>query len=104
VLLLGNKPILYLSRQGQGKARQIPLLSSTFFTSACFVSVQATRLTEVKKEEYQLLEAQSIPLRNYLMQHVMPTLTQALIDCCQSRPDDPIDYIVSFFGLHYACE
>ena len=56
---------------------------------------QATRLTEVRKEEYELLEAQSIPLRNYLMQHVMPTLTQSLIDCCKARPDDPIDYIVS---------
>lgn len=56
----------------------------------------ASRLTEVKKEEYQLLEAQSIPLRNYLMQHVMPTLTQSLIDCCKARPQDPIDYIAEY--------
>ncbi|KAK7104086.1 adenylate kinase 7-like [Littorina saxatilis] len=56
----------------------------------------ASRLNEVKKEEYQLLQAQSIPLRNYLMQHVMPTLTQSLIDCCKARPDDPIDYIAEY--------
>ncbi|XP_022332900.2 adenylate kinase 7-like [Crassostrea virginica] len=54
------------------------------------------RLNEVKREEFELLEAQSIPLRNYLMKHVMPTLTQGLIDCCKTRPEDPIDYIAEF--------
>jgi hypothetical protein len=53
-------------------------------------------LNEVKREEYELLEAQSIPLRNYLMKHVMPTLTQGLIDCCKTRPEDPLDYLVCF--------
>ena len=57
----------------------------------CF---QADRLEQVKKEEYESLETQSIPLRNYLMAHVMPTLTQGLIDCCKVRPDDSIDYLV----------
>lgn len=58
------------------------------------------RLNEVKREEYELLEAQSIPLRNYLMKHVMPTLTQGLIDCCKSRPEDPIDYLAEFLFQH----
>ncbi|XP_064601852.1 adenylate kinase 7-like [Liolophura sinensis] len=54
------------------------------------------RLDEVRREEYELLEAQSIPLRNYLMKHVMPTLTQGLIDCSKTRPTDPIDYLAEF--------
>ncbi|XP_059158597.1 adenylate kinase 7-like [Physella acuta] len=58
------------------------------------------RLSEVKREEYELLEAQSIPLRNYLMKHVMPTLTQGLIDCCKTRPEDPIDYLAEFLFQH----
>jgi len=58
------------------------------------------RLNEVKREEYELLEAQSIPLRNYLMKHVMPTLTQGLIDCCKTRPEDPIDYLAEFLFQH----
>ncbi|CAG5133898.1 unnamed protein product, partial [Candidula unifasciata] len=58
------------------------------------------RLTEVKREEFELLEAQSIPLRNYLMKHVMPTLTQALIDCCKTRPEDPIDYLAEYLFQH----
>ncbi|CAH1792741.1 unnamed protein product [Owenia fusiformis] len=56
----------------------------------------STRLEDVKREEYEMLETQSIPLRNYLMKHVMPTLTQGLIDCCKTRPDDAIDYLAEY--------
>ncbi|KAJ3391899.1 Adenylate kinase 7 [Lobulomyces angularis] len=54
------------------------------------------RLEEVRKQEQEVLEAQSVPLRNYLMKHVMPTLTSGLIDVCKVRPDDPIDYLSEF--------
>ena len=49
----------------------------------------------MKKEEQEMLETQSIPLRNYLMQHVMPTLTEGLIEVCKVKPEDAIDYLVS---------
>ena len=52
------------------------------------------RLEEVRKQEFEMLSAQSAPLRSYLVQHVMPTLTAALIDVCKVRPEDPIDYLV----------
>ena len=39
----------------------------------------ATKLDQVKREQHQILDTQSQPLRNYLMAHVMPTLTKALI-------------------------
>ncbi|XP_069772147.1 adenylate kinase 7 isoform X2 [Narcine bancroftii] len=54
------------------------------------------RLEEVKKQEHEFLEAHSIPLRNYLMQNVMPTLTQGLIECCKIRPDDPVDFLAEY--------
>ncbi|XP_067590807.1 adenylate kinase 7 isoform X4 [Pseudorca crassidens] len=54
------------------------------------------RLEEVKREEKELLEAQSIPLRNYLMTHVMPTLMQGLNECCKVRPDDPVDFLAEY--------
>lgn len=56
----------------------------------------AARLEEVKREEYELLETQSIPLRNYLMKHVMPTLTEGLMECCKVRPEDGIDYLAEY--------
>ncbi|NXO66125.1 KAD7 kinase, partial [Phainopepla nitens] len=49
---------------------------------------------EVKKQEQELLEAQSLPLRNYLMKNVMPTLMQGINECCRIRPDDPVNFLV----------
>jgi adenylate kinase len=37
------------------------------------------KLDQIKREELDMLDSQSAPLRNYLMAHVMPTLTKALI-------------------------
>ncbi|XP_062037524.1 adenylate kinase 7 isoform X1 [Lepus europaeus] len=54
------------------------------------------RLEEVKREERELLEAQTIPLRNYLMTYVMPTLMQGLNECCKVRPDDPVDFLAEY--------
>ncbi|XP_044293096.1 adenylate kinase 7 isoform X1 [Varanus komodoensis] len=58
------------------------------------------RLDEVKRQEQELLEAQSIPLRNYLMKHVMPTLMQGLNQCCMVRPDDPVDFLAEYLFKH----
>ncbi|XP_048831321.1 adenylate kinase 7 [Brienomyrus brachyistius] len=53
-------------------------------------------LAEVKQQERELQEVQSIPLRNYLMKNVMPTLTQGLIQCCTLKPDDPVDFLAEY--------
>ncbi|NWQ75259.1 KAD7 kinase, partial [Columbina picui] len=50
-------------------------------------------LEEVKRQEQELLEAESLPLRNYLMKNVMPTLMRGIIECCEIRPDHPIDFL-----------
>ncbi|XP_072349679.1 adenylate kinase 7 [Scyliorhinus torazame] len=55
-----------------------------------------TRLEEVKRQEQEFLETHSIPLRNYLMQNVMPTLTKGLIECCKIRPNDPVDFLAEY--------
>ncbi|XP_074765377.1 adenylate kinase 7 isoform X2 [Athene noctua] len=53
-------------------------------------------LEEVKRQEQELLEAQSLPLRNYLMKNVMPTLMQGINECCRIRPDDPVDFLAEY--------
>ncbi|KAI8824357.1 uncharacterized protein EV422DRAFT_519852 [Fimicolochytrium jonesii] len=58
------------------------------------------RLEEVRKQEAEVLEAQSVPLRNYLMKYVMPTLTSGLIEVCKARPEDPVDYLAEFLFKH----
>ena len=38
----------------------------------------------------------AIPLRNYLMQNVIPTLTEGLIEVCKLKPEDPVDYLAEW--------
>ncbi|NXS80562.1 KAD7 kinase, partial [Erpornis zantholeuca] len=54
------------------------------------------QLEEVKRQEHELVEAQSIPLRNYLMKNVMPTLMQGINECCRMRPDDPVNFLAEY--------
>lgn len=80
-------------------AKKMGELYVNTLTKLLLSSHQTSRLEEVKRQEKELLENQSIPLRNYLMKHVMPTLTQGLIECCKVRPDDAIDYLVSLIPI-----
>nr|XP_046228435.1 adenylate kinase 7-like [Scatophagus argus] len=50
-------------------------------------------LSELNRQENELLEARSLPLRNYLMKHVIPSLTEAMLDCCKIKPEDPVDFL-----------
>ncbi|XP_037541529.1 adenylate kinase 7-like [Nematolebias whitei] len=50
-------------------------------------------LSEVRRQESELLEAQALPLRNYLMKHVMPSLNEAMSECCKIKPEDPVDFL-----------
>ena len=60
----------------------------------------AERLTEVHKQEAEAFQAASLPLRNYLMTFVMPTLTKAMQECNKVRPEDPVDFIAEYLFKH----
>ncbi|XP_070705681.1 adenylate kinase 7-like [Pempheris klunzingeri] len=53
-------------------------------------------LSEVKRQEHEMFEARSLPLRNYLMKYVMPSLTEAMSECCKIKPDDPVDFLAEY--------
>uniref|UniRef100_A0A4W4HDY5 Nucleoside-diphosphate kinase n=1 Tax=Electrophorus electricus TaxID=8005 RepID=A0A4W4HDY5_ELEEL len=57
---------------------------------------ESQHLEEMKREEEELLQTQSEPLRRYLIDNVMPTLTQGLIECCKVRPSDPVDFLAEY--------
>uniref|UniRef100_A0A1B6CKG7 Adenylate kinase 7 n=3 Tax=Clastoptera arizonana TaxID=38151 RepID=A0A1B6CKG7_9HEMI len=49
----------------------------------------------LKEEEEKMLAVKSIPIRNYLITEIFPTLTDGLIEVARVQPEDPIDYLVS---------
>lgn len=54
------------------------------------------RLRCISEHEQRLLLARSIPLRRYLMQHVIPTLSEGLLEVCRVLPEDPVSYLAAF--------
>uniref|UniRef100_A0A3Q4GHM9 Adenylate kinase 7a n=1 Tax=Neolamprologus brichardi TaxID=32507 RepID=A0A3Q4GHM9_NEOBR len=64
------------------------------------------KLSEVKRQESEQLEVQALPLRNYLMKYVMPSLTEAMVKCSKIKPEDPVDFLVfkkKPFQQNYLC-
>ncbi|XP_035458161.2 adenylate kinase 7 isoform X2 [Spodoptera frugiperda] len=47
----------------------------------------------MREEEEAALAAAGEPMRNYLVHHIFPTLTPALLEVAKLRPDDPIDFL-----------
>jgi hypothetical protein len=43
-----------------------------------------------------LLDTRSQPIRQYLMDNVVPHLTEGLIELCKVVPDDPTDHLANF--------
>ncbi|OMJ68431.1 hypothetical protein SteCoe_34122 [Stentor coeruleus] len=51
------------------------------------------RFVKIKKELEDASSARAIPLRKYLMENIMPTLAESLIQVCRIMPEDPVDYV-----------
>ena len=59
-------------------------------------SKDAAKLELLREQERDLLDTRSQPIRQYLMDNVVPHLTEGLIDLCKDIPDDPVDYLANF--------
>uniref|UniRef100_A0A3Q2DNN2 Adenylate kinase 7b n=1 Tax=Cyprinodon variegatus TaxID=28743 RepID=A0A3Q2DNN2_CYPVA len=51
---------------------------------------------QVKLEEERHLEGLTVQMRSYLMEHVMPTLSQGLAECYRANPPDPLDFLAEY--------
>uniref|UniRef100_A0A3B4H6I2 Adenylate kinase 7-like n=1 Tax=Pundamilia nyererei TaxID=303518 RepID=A0A3B4H6I2_9CICH len=54
------------------------------------------KLEQVRQQEEEELEATSRPMRGYLMEQVVPTLSQGLTACCRAQPQDPVDFLAEY--------
>merc|ERR1712190_23251 len=61
---------------------------------------EAQRRQAIAESEAQLLEAEAMPLRQYLLANVVPTLTEGLGEVCKEQPEDPIEYLAQYLFAH----
>lgn len=64
------------------------------YVKVSVINTQQKDLVEVKSQEEGLKEALALPLRNYLMKNVVPSLSEALLDCSKIKPEDPVNFLV----------
>mmetsp|Transcript_2729 Transcript_2729/g.9152 ORF Transcript_2729/g.9152 Transcript_2729/m.9152 type:complete len:99 (-) Transcript_2729:91-387(-) len=56
----------------------------------------ARKLARLQEEEREALHLRSLPMRKYLIENVLPTLTRGLQEVAKVRPEDPIDYLAEY--------
>jgi adenylate kinase len=54
------------------------------------------RRAKVIVQDQELVEACSQPLRRYLMDNVIPSLVDGMLNICKVQPEDPIDYLAEY--------
>lgn len=61
---------------------------------------EANRRTVLAEGEAALLKSEALPLQQYLLANVVPTLTDGLGEVCKVMPDDPIEYLAQYLFAH----
>eukprot|EP00049_Salpingoeca_infusionum_P009437 m.157885 g.157885 ORF g.157885 m.157885 type:complete len:687 (+) comp14336_c0_seq1:42-2102(+) len=65
-------------------------------TAAAAQAEWDVKLREIRRQEREALDEAAVPLRTFLMRHVMPTLTKGLMEVCKTRPEDPVDFLAEY--------
>ena len=53
------------------------------------------QIEEIKKQELDILNQKSEALKQYITDNVLPALTMGLIQICNNKPEDPLNFLVS---------
>lgn len=53
-------------------------------------------IEEVKHQEQEILNQKSQALKQYITDNLLPALTSGLIEVCNSKPQDPLDYLADY--------
>ena len=54
------------------------------------------RISLLFSQEREALETRSLPMRQYLVDNVLPLLTKGLLEVGRLRPEDPIDFLAEY--------
>lgn len=57
---------------------------------------EAIRAQIILAHEKERAKIEQLPLREYLMRYMVPSLTEGLIEICRVLPEDPVDYLAEY--------
>lgn len=53
-------------------------------------------MAAIREDQKEQLDQKSQPIRQYLMDNLVPILTDGLIEVCKAQPDDPVDNLAEY--------
>lgn len=53
------------------------------------------RIKDIVRQEQEILNRESQALKQYITDNILPVLTSGLIEICEKKPGQPLDYLVS---------
>ena len=62
-------------------------------------SARERRAAKAEHNEYDDMSSRSGLLRDYMMTHVMPVVTQGLLECIKTRPEDATDFMADYLTV-----
>mmetsp|Transcript_68294 Transcript_68294/g.211297 ORF Transcript_68294/g.211297 Transcript_68294/m.211297 type:complete len:314 (+) Transcript_68294:180-1121(+) len=65
-------------------------------------ALHARRLQLIEQHEEEHKRLLEMPLREYLVKYMVPTLTEGLIEVCKVLPDNPVEYLADYIDEHAA--
>jgi uncharacterized protein with PIN domain len=66
------------------------------FCTLTYSNKEADHLEEVMMQEQEILNRKSQALKQYITDNILPVLTSGLIEICNEKPENPLDYLVKF--------
>eukprot|EP00760_Papus_ankaliazontas_P017158 PhM_4_TR17049/c0_g1_i2/m.8524/K00939/adk, AK; adenylate kinase len=64
------------------------------------ITEEEAKLSQMKAYEREMLEKRKGPMKQFLMENVIPVVTKGLIEICERRPDDPVDALAEWLFRH----
>jgi adenylate kinase len=56
----------------------------------------ATMMDQLSEQQKELLDSKSQLIRQYLLDNLVPILTDGLLDICKRQPTDPVDTLAEY--------
>merc|ERR1712110_1342153 len=92
----------HAAKAAQEEAERVRTLSEDKSEEREEMRKSKRRLEIIAKHEEEQKQLQGMPLRVYLMEHMVPSLTEGLIELCKVLPEDPVDYLANYLEDHAA--
>ena len=54
------------------------------------------RMDQLRDEQKEVLDSKSQPIRQYLIDNLVPILTDGLMEICKRQPGDPVDSLAEY--------